>query len=650
MEIKRRKDSFFGLHFDFHAHPDKCKGVIMGENLKEEDIKKICREIKPDFIQIDCKGHPGYASYPSKLGNAMPEFAKDTLAVWRKATAEEGVALYVHYSGVRDFRYVREVEPEQAAMRLDGTYMDEDICPFKDKYRDELLIPQLLEIASYGVDGVWVDGDCWGVKVGYHPDVIKQFEEKYGVSISENPPQKYGDPYYEEYREFHREAFRRHLKIYCDAVHEKYPNFQIASNWAYSEEMPEKVAAPVDFLSGDYAPLNSIENVQFSARIIAAQDTPWDLMSWGFRQEGKLHCNKHPEQLKQEASAVMMLGGAYQNYIMQRRDTSPKTACVLNMKSVAEYCRERQAYCKGIKNLPEVTIFNSTIDHYAEIPYPFANGQVYHSIRGLTKLLSRAGMCFDIREEHNLFDRIDTFPVVIVPEVNTHFGKNDVEVFSRYAENGGTLVLTGVKTLALFKDRLNLNLGKVSEKPITNLSLGDGFWSAVPTHNCAVYGDEVLALSAYREDEEDKNKCYPIAAAKSVGKGKVIMIGTDIGAASETHMTVTARKIIEKLFDFYTPTAKIEGSRYCNLNVAEKDGKKLIHLFNISGEHNNAIVDNTDEILWLNNLKLTLNLEKEPKSAIWQPDGTPLEIKKVGSAYEIALPPLHIHSIVVIEF
>ena len=51
--------------------------------------------------------------------------------------------------------------------------MDEDICPFKDKYRNELLIPQLLEIAFYGVDGVWVDGDCCCVKVGYHPDVIK---------------------------------------------------------------------------------------------------------------------------------------------------------------------------------------------------------------------------------------------------------------------------------------------------------------------------------------------------------------------------------------------------------------------------------------------------------------------------------------------
>ncbi len=256
MERKKRKDSFFGLHFDFHAEPEKCKGHILGENLKEEDIRKICREVKPDFIQIDCKGHPGFASYPTKLGNAMPNFAKDTLALWRKATAEEGVALYVHYSGIRDFRYVRTEHPEEAAMNLDGSYKDEDVCPFRDKYLDELMIPQLLEVASYGVDGVWVDGDCWGVKIGYHPAVIKKFEEEYGVSISENPPQKYGDPYYEEYREFHREAFRKnHLERYCNAVHEKYPDFQIASNWAYTEEMPEKVNTPVDFLSGDFAPL-----------------------------------------------------------------------------------------------------------------------------------------------------------------------------------------------------------------------------------------------------------------------------------------------------------------------------------------------------------------------------------------------------------
>lgn len=647
MERKRRKDSFFGLHFDFHANPEKGYPEPLGAHLEEEDIRLICREVKPDFIQIDCKGHPGYASYPSKLGNAMPEFAKDTLAVWRKVTAEEGVALYTHYSGVRDFRYVRIEHPEEAAMRLDGTYMDEDICPFRNRYRDELLVPQLLEIAEYGVDGVWVDGDCWGVKVGYHPDVIKAFEEKYGVSISENPPQKYGDPYYEEYREFHREAFRRHLKLYCDAVHEKFPNFQIASNWAYTEEMPEKVATPVDFLSGDFAPSNSVENVQFSARIIAPQNMPWDLMSWGFRA-GNVHCNKTDIQLMQEASAVMMLGGAYQTYIMQRRDTSPKTSCVLNMKPVAEYCRARQPFCQGIKNIPEVTIFNSTIDHYAEIPYPFSNGTAYRSIRGLTKLLSRAGMSFDIREEHNLFDCADKIPVVFVPEYNSHFGKDDVDILSRYAENGGTLVLTGVKTLEAFKERLNLQLGEITEKARTNMSIGDRFWSCFEMPHREVSGDTVLAYASRREDDDEGR--YPLAAAKKVGKGTVILIGTDIGTASDAKMTVTARKIIEKVFDYYSPIARVEGSHLCNVNVAEKDGRTLVHLFNVSGEHNNEAVDNSDEILPIYELKLRLNLEKAPKKAVWQPDGTELTIKEADGLYEIELPKLHIHSIVEIEY
>ena len=41
--------------------------------------RRICQLLKPDFIQIDCKGHPGWASYPTKIGNAMPEFEKDTL-------------------------------------------------------------------------------------------------------------------------------------------------------------------------------------------------------------------------------------------------------------------------------------------------------------------------------------------------------------------------------------------------------------------------------------------------------------------------------------------------------------------------------------------------------------------------------------------
>ena len=63
--MKTRRESFFGIHCDFHAKPSKCDTI--GATLREEDIREICRTLKPDFIQIDCKGHPGWASYPTKI-------------------------------------------------------------------------------------------------------------------------------------------------------------------------------------------------------------------------------------------------------------------------------------------------------------------------------------------------------------------------------------------------------------------------------------------------------------------------------------------------------------------------------------------------------------------------------------------------------
>ena len=161
--MKKRRDSFFGLHFDFHANPSDG---VQGRALNEDDIRKICKEIKPDFIQIDCKGHPGWASYPSEIGNAMPEFAQDTLALWRRVTKEEDVALYMHYSGVYDKKYCAE-HPEDTVMNHDGSRVY-DTTRTMGKYVDNLLIPQLTEIAEkYGVDGFWVDGECWKTKIDY---------------------------------------------------------------------------------------------------------------------------------------------------------------------------------------------------------------------------------------------------------------------------------------------------------------------------------------------------------------------------------------------------------------------------------------------------------------------------------------------------
>ena len=40
--------------------------------------------IRPDYVQFDCKGHQGYASYPTEVGYAAPGLGKDGLEIWRR--------------------------------------------------------------------------------------------------------------------------------------------------------------------------------------------------------------------------------------------------------------------------------------------------------------------------------------------------------------------------------------------------------------------------------------------------------------------------------------------------------------------------------------------------------------------------------------
>ena len=648
MKIKRRAESFFGLHFDFHARPRDNKKHIMGENLKAEDIRKICTEIKPDFIQIDCKGHPGYASYPSKLGNAMPDFALDTLALWRKVTAEEGVALYVHYSGVYDAKYLAE-HPREGVKKADGTYSDTDTSTFGN-YCDDLLIPQFLEIASYGVDGAWVDGECWATKVDYCDKALAEFKEKTGVDLKDNPPYTKEHPYYNEYRDFCRDKYRWHLTKYINAVHEKYPNFQFASNWAYSEQMPEAVTTPVDFLSGDYAPYDSLNSSEFSARIFASQDKPWDLMSWGFRQEWdefSTHTNKTAIQLMQEAAGVISLGGSYQTYIMQRRDTSPKMNCILQLKPLSEFCRERESICKDIKSIPQTVLFNSTLDHYRASPYIFSNGDAYESIKGWSKLLCRAGHSFDIREEHNLFPIIDDFKMVVVPEAQSYFEEETIEKLIDYAKRGGILVVTGLKNSEVFAKFVDAKIGELATTQNSNLSVDGDFWSAIQGGYRAVNGGKALAYASITEDVSEN--VDTLMAEFPLGRGKMVIIGANIGEYYNKRRTVTSRKIAEKLLDMYTPVARVKNTRLIDINVARKQEKLYIHLVNTAGVHGDDKDGNFDEIPPLYNIEVELNLEAAPNKITLKPEGTALNYKKNGNSYTVTVPKLEIHSAIEIE-
>ena len=141
------------MHFDFHAGPD-CREI--GKNVIEDSIIELLKSVKPDFIQVDCKGHPGLSSYPTKVGNPAPGFIGDPLKIWRSATDKMGVSLYMHYSGVFDQAALKN-NPGYGRINQDGkrdTNNTSVFSPYVDKATEA-------EIA----------GMCGNVRgVRWHPD------------------------------------------------------------------------------------------------------------------------------------------------------------------------------------------------------------------------------------------------------------------------------------------------------------------------------------------------------------------------------------------------------------------------------------------------------------------------------------------------
>lgn len=644
--MKKRSDSFFGLHFDFHASPDKSS-LPVGGTLKEEDVREICRLLRPDFLQIDCKGHPGWASYPTESGNAMPNIQGDPLALWRRVTKEEDVALYMHYSGVVDQRYAKE-HPDQCILNADGSADDFGGTRTFGTYVDDLLIPQMCELAGkYGVNGAWIDGDCWGSHSDFHPDTVKAFEAETGIDLKGKLPASRGDEYFEEYREFCRELFRKYVRHYVNSVHEKYPDFQIASNWAYTDHMPEPVSSNADFISGDLNPLNGFNSARYAGRAIAQQNQTWDLMSWNFRSniaEYPGHMPKHPVQIMQEAAAVISLGGGFQNYITQYPDGAPRMEEIRDMKAVADFMRPRESFCFRGRAMHQVALLMSTWDRHLESDSLFSRNGCGR-VMGATSLLCDAGHSTEIVSEHTLCGRCADYPVIVVPELYAGLAPETIKELLEYAQNGGSLLLTGEKTCTLFAESgAPLELSEKITTPHHFTADGVSFGHILNFRFLSA-SDEATVASAGPQQRDPRR---PVAAVVPYGQGKIGVIATDIGLTYLKCAQYQHRMLIRAMLDkLYSPVVRlVHADGKLEVTALRKNDRLMIQLVNANGDHSNPNVATEDFIPACYDVSLAIALKKRPAALMLQPEGRPLDFEYADGVAKVCVDKVALHEII----
>jgi hypothetical protein len=647
-----RKDAFFGLHFDLHPN---ATDTSLGAEISEENIRDLLERVRPDFVQYDCKGHPGWAGYPTAVGWASPGIVKDSLAVWRKATRDLGVGLYIHYSGIWDSKAIAE-HPDWARVDANGQ-RDPNAASVFGPYVDKLLIPQLKEVtAKYGLDGVWADGECWAARLDYSPRALAAWTAETGYK---DAPKDRSDPRWLEWKMFHRRAFERYLSHWIDALHAANPSLQLTSNWMYTSFAPKPVEAKLDFLSGDYSPSLSVDRARLEARYLASTGMPWDLMAWGFdKGQGLGWSIKPAEHLMQEAAVVLMQGGGFQIYHTPTRSGYIVEPIIAQEESVAAFCRAREDVSHKSVTVPQAALLLSSESFWDSSDAVFSPGDEFIELEGALHALLNLHYSVDILAEHQLQPRLKDFPLVVVPD--SHKLTDEFrEALTDYVASGGGLLLLGEKCARLFEPILGARLegepvkrtGELAGAPghegqaagrVTN---ADGAWQKVALSSARAAG--------FLYPTRDTRKGGEIAATvNDFGKGKVAAVFGPIASFYFRSHHPWLREFIGGLAAglFPEPAVNVEGPATIDVSLRRtRDGRLSVHLLNTTGMPLPDRYGFTDLIPPLGKVTVTIKTPSRPRSVVWVPDGGRLDWSWADGTLKVTIPELKIHGVLVLD-
>ena len=638
-----RADSFLGIHFDFHAGAD-CTEV--GKHTTRAMVENIINLVHPDYLQIDCKGHAGYSSYPTKVGTPAPGFVgEDPLRVWREVTAARGVALYLHYSGVADDQAIVH-HPDWAATLADGT-KHKRATSLYSPYARELLIPQLRELAGdYGADGVWVDGECWAAVPDYGPAALEAFRAGTGFTAV---PRKPGEPHWFEFLDFQREAFRRYLRGYIAEVNRTHPAFQICSNWAFTDHMPEPVTAPIAFLSGDYDPENSVNSARLSARYLAHQGRPWDLMAWSFSTKAVAgqKTQKTAPQLEREAAVVLAQGGGFQAYFAQKRDGSIYDEQMPVMAEVAAFCRARQSLAHHAPSVPQIAVLLSTADQYHRNNGLFSRN--LSRVKGVLQALLEDQQSVDVVGEHQLAGHFADYPLIVVPECD-YLEPAFRAALVAYTQAGGHLLLVGPGSAQLFARELDVTLtGALSANTPLRLALAGADAELTARTQPVTLGTAARAFGQLLSAKSPAAPASPAASITPCGRGQIAAVYFTAGQAYAKDRPAALRDFLSSLTHelFPEPLVTVRGTHDVDVSLARRPGQLLVHLVNTSGPHATASIQET--VAPLGPLEVSLRTAARPLRVTLEPGARPVPFGYRDGRVTLTVPGLDLYDIVAVQ-
>ena len=446
-----------------------------------------------------------------------------------------------------------------------------------------------------------------------------------------------------------RDAFRRYVTNYVDAMHRARPGFQITSNWMYSTFVPERPTVPLDYLSGDIADKAAVRQARIQARYLSRSGKPWDLMSWGFESDEQFaHQSAKPAaELEQEAAIVLAQGGAYQIYYVPTRAGWIDNRVIATATEVAGFCRSRQQWSHCSQSLPEVGVFFSGRTLYRTANHLFGGwGEAEAPAAGAVGLLLSLGYSVDLIPDWQAAESVPGYPLIFVPDWQD-IGDEAATLLIGYVANGGKLLLCGANNARLFSSTLKLHFTGAAQQRTCFIADETGF--AQLTGSWLEFDAKQPDLAAYAYSAPDTRKGeLPFAATVKFGNGTVTVCPGPIASAYASANSPILRKLLRQMLEvLHQPMVRLEGDHpELEIVLRKKNGQMLVHLINVAGAPVTPAFRHTGLVPLTGPIRLKIRLSAKPSRIVLEPEGIELSGDFANGEWSGDTPELKIHSIV----
>jgi hypothetical protein len=634
------QDRFLKIHMELNV-PNRANRQV-GERFDVQAFKQSIKTSRVQVVTLFAKDAYGNSFFQTRHGYFDPGLKFDLVKKQVDALHELGIKVLTHYS-VADDSHIDLYHPDWISEDLNhkplgGGPISNRTC-LNSPYREEMLIPQLEELARLGVDGFWLD-------ILHRPDGCfcqhcrKKFQERYQTELTPDEPRRF---------QFWWESWEETLAQINGHVRAINPDLAITYNPASmnggANLLTQAQRGLIDFFTTE-SHLNAssgYEDHQIRARYYRALGVPFDIQNMTNIERWDDSTLKSVDMLKVEFSQILAHGGriAAGTQLYPWGEYERVGAGVLG--EAFQFVEARLPFAFGARSVP-----------YAAVLLPdgvpgLGLGVVTsdHGLVGIMSALAQIHLQFDILEPGNGgYELLQNYKLAIMPQPEATFrGSTGRSELQRFLKLGGKLLLISnkrdldVETLSTLGLKVSSRAWKVQSGTLQGNNTAEPF---------PFEGDLIALEGSGSKTAVSLSTGNEVLPAVSLLTNQISYIGWPLGQVYYDTAYPEWRKYLAEALAALGLTLpyEVQGPANLDVNLMQRRGEYLLHLTYVPVQRGiPGVMPQLWKVAPLQSVRVSVRCPR-PSSVFLEPGGKQLQFNYDGSTAHIQVGEVNLYEVV----